>query len=409
MLSRLKLPFIKSVGILLSGSAVAQLLNALAMPLLSRIYSPESIGALAILSVLLGIAAIVATARFDQALVQAQDHEVDSLSWLVLFIAAPVLLFFLIVIIFWGENIPAWLNAPSLSWSIYWLLPLLSIQVLYLLWVARLNQQGGYHAIAVSRVAQAVVTLSVSVIFGLANSDALGLILGLFVGTVVSIFILVRTPAKLSRPCWQEIKTVAGRYISFPTVVLFSALVDGLAVMATPLWIGMRYGEEAAGYFSLTWRVISIPMILVGLAVSQVFYREVSILFRSDKHKALRLLMKTWMWMLLIGMLPFYVVYRFSDVIFPYLFGQEWLLSGQLAQILAPLAYIMFLNSPTSSIFLLDKGRQILIAFCLSELCVRLMSIFVLGSSLQSSLEYMTILEVLVVIVFNVLAVRRVF
>jgi len=399
----------KNLGILLSGSAIAQVLNVLGLPLLSRFYSPESIGALAVFSALLGITAIVATFRFDLALIQASGDEADVLSWLVLISALPIVLFLSVGLLCWGSIIPEWLNTPSLDQVIYWLPVLLCLQVIWLLWVARLNHQGLFKKIASSRVIQVFFILVVSLLYGVFSGEVTGLILGLFAGMSVSLYFLLRGAPLSCCPSIPELKSVIKKYINFPTIVLLAALLDALAVLLTPLWIGIRYGEEAAGYFSLTWKVFSFPMVMVGLAVSQVFYREVSIRLRSDKRAALNLLLKSWAWMFLVGVVPFYVVFVYSGSLFPLVFGPEWNLPGELAQVLLPLAFIMFINSPTSSIFLLDNGRYLLILFSLSELFVRLLSIFILGDSLQASLEYMTMLEVLVVIFFNVLAIKRVF
>ena len=402
-------PFVKNVGLLLSGSVMAQILGLVGLPLLTRLYSPESMGALAIFSSLLGITAISGSGRFDQAIIQADEDEGRGLFWLAVLSMTFLLLPILLLLPVLSRWLPSWLNAPSLSWSVYWLPAAILFQVLSLLWIARLNQLGRFRRIAANRVIQSVATLSVSIFLGWLSGAASGLIIGSLSGMAFSFLFLLRGSPLPVWPGWGAVQVVFKKYVDFPTIVLLSAMLDALAVLATPLWIGVRFGEEAAGYFSLTWRVLSIPMILVGMAVSQVFYREVSILFRSDKAQALQLLIKTWWWLLLIGMIPFIVIYAYADSVFPFVFGSEWRLTGHMAQLLLPLAFIMFLNSPTSNIFLLENGRGVLIAFCTAELLARLLAIFVLGDNLQTALEYMVVLEVIVIVLFNVLAIKRVF
>src|SRR5690606_27302972 len=70
--------FARSVAVLATRSITGQVLVFLSVPVLSRMYSPEDFGALSVFSSVLGVIAIIATLRFENAiLVPAKDDEAN--------------------------------------------------------------------------------------------------------------------------------------------------------------------------------------------------------------------------------------------------------------------------------------------------------------------------------------------
>ena len=60
-----KSAFARGVGVLVGGTAGAQALMVLAAPLLTRLYSPEDFGLLAVYSGLLAICTVIAGLRYE--------------------------------------------------------------------------------------------------------------------------------------------------------------------------------------------------------------------------------------------------------------------------------------------------------------------------------------------------------
>lgn len=56
------------MGVLVGGTTGAQLLAVLAAPLLTRLYTPEDFGLLAVYASLLGLIAVIASLRYELAI-----------------------------------------------------------------------------------------------------------------------------------------------------------------------------------------------------------------------------------------------------------------------------------------------------------------------------------------------------
>jgi O-antigen/teichoic acid export membrane protein len=61
----LKSSFLRSVAVLAGGTAIAQAVPILVMPLLTRIYKPDDFGMLGVFSALLGITSVVAGLQYE--------------------------------------------------------------------------------------------------------------------------------------------------------------------------------------------------------------------------------------------------------------------------------------------------------------------------------------------------------
>lgn len=67
-------PFAQNVSVLASGSIVAQVISVLISPVLSRIYSPEDYGLLAVFLSVLNMFAVVLCFRYELAIVLPKDE-----------------------------------------------------------------------------------------------------------------------------------------------------------------------------------------------------------------------------------------------------------------------------------------------------------------------------------------------
>ena len=67
--------FLKSVAVLVGGSAFAQLLAILVLPILTRVYSPEEFASFAVYSSILNILIVISCLRFEIAIPLPKDDE----------------------------------------------------------------------------------------------------------------------------------------------------------------------------------------------------------------------------------------------------------------------------------------------------------------------------------------------
>nr|WP_274520339.1 oligosaccharide flippase family protein [Ectothiorhodospira sp. 9100] len=134
----------------------------MASPLLTRLYSPEDFGLLAVFAALLGILSVIASLRYQLAIpLPESDEEAAHVVVLGLIIVADMSLLATVLVIFFAQPIADVFNTPALA-SYLWLLPLAlllsGIYQVFNYWAIRVK---AFTPIARTKLTQAIATVSV--------------------------------------------------------------------------------------------------------------------------------------------------------------------------------------------------------------------------------------------------------
>ena len=85
-----KTGFAKKVAVLSSGTVIAQAINFLLIPVITRLYLPASIGQLALFTSFLSMAAVAVSLRYELGIISAQDErEASQLAFLSILFSVP--------------------------------------------------------------------------------------------------------------------------------------------------------------------------------------------------------------------------------------------------------------------------------------------------------------------------------
>lgn len=358
-----KSAFARGVGVLVGGTAGAQALMVLAAPLLTRLYSPDDFGLLAVFTAILALFGVIAAGRYELAIpLPESDQEAANLTLLgfVLVVLTSAVTF--AVFLLWPQPIADALNAPSLA-SYLWLIPFgvffLGCYEVFSKWAIRCKQ---FSTIARTRILQTIGTLVVQLgafklgVPALLGGHAGGQGLGAG-GLALSAF---RRPelrqCSLAGMCQQAV-----RHHRFPLYSAWTALFNTASLQLAPLMLVAFYGTSVAGLYALTLRILSIPTTLIGNAVGSVFMSSASEAHRKGSLKDL--VSRLHSRLSIIGALPFAFLFLFGPDIFELLFGPVWRESGVYAQWMAPWIYFHFQWVPLSSVaIVLEQQRALLIS-----------------------------------------------
>ena len=108
--------FIRSVSVLVGGTATAQVIAILASPILTRLYSTEDFCLLAVYGSIIGIVGVIASLRYELAIPIAEtDKEAASLVYLSGIILITVSIITGIVFYAFSSQLLGVLKAPALK------------------------------------------------------------------------------------------------------------------------------------------------------------------------------------------------------------------------------------------------------------------------------------------------------
>lgn len=348
----IKSELIKSVFVLTSGTALAQLISYISMPFITRLYSPEDFGEFGIMMRIVAVLALIGAARYEYAIPLPKKNE-----------NAFHIYRFALKILVWTVSL------SFLSGAIYWLLRGYSERLLIFIvliivittftvfinigkhWAIRMKW---FKKVTLSNLLTSGTGNVAKLLTGIAGFGFFGLaistLIGVFVGSIIYFFDAVGNyKNKNYRKSKLRSSVLAREYREFPRVQLPHTLIDAGRDLLIAFLLTMYFSTSLFGSYDHSYRMLRIPLLLIGASIGQVLYSRISEDFANRKD-IYPLLKKSVVVLILIGIAPFTVIYFWGAPIFAFVFGDQWLLSGQIAAVLSPWLMANFVASSISMV-----------------------------------------------------------
>lgn len=352
--------FWKHVLTVLTGSVVAQALPLLVAPLITRLCTPQDMGAFSVWFGVVSIAAVVATLRLETAMILDHGKAEQQTCFSVVAYSATLLA----IAITAGLIIARMLDvALALRMS---LIGLLTIGIG--MWLTAYSQTIIAYATSHNAFAKAakakvwgtgtIAISQVALLFLGVGGPALiiGHMIGLAAGLTAAILLLSPpAPQPALRPTEKQKKYLL-KHQAFWRYSLPSDLINALVSQLPLFLIGAKHGALAAGLFALTQRVLAAPISLLAASVLEVFKRQ-SVHDYQTLGNCKSAYQHTFKALTLLGLGPALFLFLFAPDFFAWIFGESWRGAGELAQIMAPLNFLNFVASPLSYVFYV-AGKQ---------------------------------------------------
>ena len=383
--------FGRNIITLMTGTTIAQAIPIGISPILTRMYTPEDFGLLGIFVAITSIFGAVTNGKYELAIMlpkkDSDAFHIASICFFINLIFSSALLFIVIIL---GDVIVGLTNSAETEAWLYF--------IPFSVFFIGLYNQANYLCLRTKRYSEmrnASVFKSLSMamlqlVLGSIKSGALGLVIGQLTGSVISALKLLKSSnfRILSFNKKRSI-SLAKKYSEFPKFALISDLLNNVSIQMPLFFLGGFFNSSVAGYYSFCHKIISMPMILIGTAVNQVFFQKASSA-HSHGVEISKLTEGTFLKLVYISAIPFSVIYIYSDVIFSFVFGSEWSEAGRYASLLTPWLFLVFVSSPLVSIVsIYGKQRQAMI-FNIITIFIRLSALFYGAAIMQDS--YITVL-----------------
>ena len=333
---------VRTVAVLMSGTAVAQLITLVLSPILSRQFTPDAFGVLGLfmaLAVLLGTAAPLA---YPLAIVVPTDEsEARALTAVALLATGATTLTVALLVATAGERIAATFGSPGLAAVLPWLpLAVMADGVVRTLTFAALRARRP-RQVSAARIAHSGATGALQLGLGATALAPQALPLGYATGHAISALFLI-WPAWRDRvrPTFAAVRPLAllasaRRYGNFPRFKLPSQLLAVLGNTATVVVLALLFPAGVVGAYALTRRVVRAPAELVATTLGDAFFARFGELWPTDPQRARRIWWRTTAALVLIVVPGVTLFAWLAPPTFAWVFGDPWREAGHYARWLA--------------------------------------------------------------------------
>lgn len=350
---RLSLP---SILTLIYGTAGAQLLAILALPILGRMYAPADFALNGVCIALVLTGAYAVNGGYDMALMLPKTHS-DALAlarrgtWLSDRIVAGVLLLALALwpLLPWQHITVSELQGWHLCIPVaLWLEG--RIQPLNML----LNRFMDYRTLARMRMIRALCTAWLPVALGLWQPHHIMLMAGYMLGQVLALAVgYRRLRAHTEGITPSDAAASHQAYGDFPRYGVISNWLNMTAKQLPMLLLPSLAGVSAAGLFERCQKVLMLPVGTLAMPVGEVYYREGSVAETGLRGLTIRTMLQ----LLAVVALPAWALVTFGPQLFYWVLGPEWLVAGEYARWLAPWMVLLFVTAPLA--YVVDIQREL--------------------------------------------------
>ena len=364
--SRFRQNFIKVAR----ANIIAQLLPLLAMPLLTRLYSPSDFGAVVLFTSSLSLLLAVSTWRFDWSVPNASSRIVA---------AGLLLLGFIVLLIF---SLGTWLILwnGGLEWSFWSGFEKLDSMLLFIplaliggggfqllqSWYVR---EGDLTAVGHSKIIQGIGGTGVNLASGFAGLGVFGLVVGVVVSMWLGVTTLVKYASGLRESLVKlnirKLYAIGRIYGKESTLSSAASLANTASLTIVPLLLAQYYNSSEIGWYALMARLAIAPVALFTTALGQSFWSEAAILIKRDKDTLKKLYLLTTK-RLAIASIPIILISLLGPFYVGAIFGQEeWADAGYILAALSPFLLGQIIVSPLSHLIIHRKQHwQLLWDIC---------------------------------------------
>ena len=352
----------KNMMLMTAGTLIGRLAGFAALPIISRLYPPESFGSLAVFMALITIITPVST--FYATAIPLPKR--DSLALNVVMLSFFTLLCVLFVcgglLALAANDIFAFFNAPSITE--WWPMLILGIafsgifQIL-LQWSTR---KKAFSTISWALAFQALLGAGLKIFLGVIGVINSGLLIGGVAQSGAGVAQLGRkllhdSSKRLHNLSIKSLTRAARRFSDFALFRLPSQFLLAFTGQALLLFSAVLFDVDTTGQIALAMSVLTFPVSLLGRNIGQAYYGEVAAIGRNDLPRVRVLTASVVKRIFLVASPVAFAFLVGGPFFFTWVFGSQWELAGQIASASAPYVLASLASIPVVHV-LSVIGRQ---------------------------------------------------
>lgn len=326
---------------------IAQLIPVIFSPVISRLYDENAIAEITGMISLSSILLVFSSLKLENAIVlEKEESSAIDVLYLSIFIAIVYsvivggLIYLFEDIIIRTFKIDKIINVVPFYIISYSVLNVLNF------WFVREKR---FRLKAYSKLIETTIYIIFSVVlYCLIGNNTYGLAIGKALGVFIALIVLFNfLRINFHKVDLNKLKVLFLKYKEFPLYNAPSNFINVIGLQLLVLFIGANFSKENFGYFGLANMIVLIPISLVSQSVSSIFFQKISENYIQKNYKQIKkVFFETFLMLVAVAFPLFIILLIFSEDIFSKVFGENWLMSGQVSKRLSLVFLFQLVISP---------------------------------------------------------------
>lgn len=361
----MKHKFFRAILTLFSGSLIGQLVSVLSSLFTSRLFTDYEIGIYTLMTTAVTMFSSIACFKYEPSIVVADndDEAYDLLSLCFTLCGGTTLVFAV------GFGVYLWFK-PEI-WASAGIFSLLTIGVFFLTGINDImynynTRFQNYSLLSRAYAWSATVKYSMQVVLGYfgfsVDSMKVSSLTGTALGTYFHMHYLWGQRDKLQlrgREARRRMKAAAVKYRRQPLFAAPAFFVQTASFQMLNFLIEMLYGFATFGIYSLAYRMLNVPLNLIGNNVARILFFKNAAEEYNTTGGYRKSLLTTTLALTAIAIPMVIVLCLLSPWLFATFFGEAWRMSGVYAIYQAPLYGVRLVVQPLTQALVISRKQNI--------------------------------------------------
>lgn len=366
---------LKNVTKISTGTVVGQMISIITLPIITRLYGAEVIGIWTAINAMANIAQNFCDLGVSNALMICEDDTIVTLHSIVVNIT-------LVISMLSGSIIFAYymLTGQETRYSLMvcalmtiYAFTLREINTCYIM----LNRNKEYNILMKNPIIRFTSAAVIAIILGLIGWKTMGYYIGTIMGQVLTLIHMRRYLPGIKKiasiTCYKE---AIVQYKNFVRYQMPASVTVTLRTELPNILIGRLFGNTVLGYFSISQKLLTIPVTFLGQSLGKVFYQSIACMRRKGQYigNYVNDNIKRGMF---VAFIPMTLLAAFGDVAVTVFFGTEYSVGGVICRIIVYRSLFNFISSATQGIDIVLDKQQYVLYTCFLQTILAVVSIFI--------------------------------
>lgn len=359
--------FTKNIFKLSFGTIFGQGISLITLPIFTRIYGAEIIGQWALITSMSSIInsfsdlGLINSIMIEENEVKALKiyKVISTISFIICFISATVYFLYSYLT---SKTYIGYILIISIILFI-WAFTMQQIQVCYT-W---LNRKKKYDILMKNPIINNLVLAIFAIGLGVLGFRSFGYFIGMLLGQIITlIHMKLYLPRKMFSFNVAEYRYTLKKHKKFVLYQLPSTIILQFKAQLPTILFGSFFGKKMLGYYSVSMRLLTVPISLLANSIGKVYFQRVSELKNNIKEigkftlKSLNASMK-------VSYLPIIGMLVLSDVLFIAFFGDEYKIAGDFTRIMTFYGFFLFLSMSVSGVSIVINKQYFMLLSGLAQ------------------------------------------
>lgn len=392
---------LKNVTKISGGTAAGQIISIITLPFITRIYGAEIIGIWTVVTAFSNIVTNICDLGLSNALMLCNKESVTKWYSLIVKLSGILSLFCGIIIFLYqilvGSDMLYALTIGSFVALYAFLLRWVNVSSVIL------NRNKEYTILMVNSVLRFSVVAFVSIVLGILGYRNFGYFIGNVLGQFVTVIHMMRfLPSFIYSSKSVEYIAVIRQNVNYLRYQMPASITVTLRTELPNLLIGSLFGNRILGYFSISQKLLTIPITFLGQSLGKVFYQKTAEMRRNGTPIG-KFVEKNINRGMLIALIPMILLVAYGDAAVVLYFGVEYAAGGVICRIIAYRSLFNFISTATQGLDIVLDRQQYVLYTCL------LQTIFAVFSVLCGYYFFHSIYVASVLLVFTFILIQLVY